>query len=1254
MKSHPLRVHAHSAPAPSDPYSARRRLLVFLITTLGSLLLSSVPAQALTTHVFTSDFGAAGSTPANPYPLLNPADLAVDNSSGASQHDIYVTDPANHRVEKFDSAGNFILMFGKDVDQTTGGNVCPENPGDICQPGTEGSSPGEFATPTFVAVDSSSSPSAGDVYIGDTGDNRVSKFDPSGNLIANWATGGQLSDFSPLYGIAVDPSGNLFVLSGSAYWYEQSGTLRSTFGVPRGTSPAGLAVDAEEHLYKADGSPEITKFSDTGDSLGEPDTSGSTVGFTIDPSSNDLYAVEGGAFIDHFALNCGQGCTPLDSFGTGNLTGAEGISIDATSDDVYVANTGEGNVAVFDGAGPYVTTGAYSNLGSTSATVSGMVNPAGRGNITNCQFEYGSNTLYGSTVPCTPNPASNPPSSNFTAPTEVTASLTGLEPGTTYHVRLSAGNSIAAGYGHDQTFSTLQPPSISGAYSSELSETTATLHAKVNANGSDTKYYFEYGLTAGYGTSTPEVDIGSSEVEQAVEVKLSNLQSHSVYHFRVVATNALGTVATEDQTFNFFPPSCPNAALRQQTGTEYLPDCRAYELVSPSNAGNVVFFPTSAPAATEAENHFAFGGGLGAVQGTNPPDSISIDTYVATRTSTGWVTHYVGLKGSETLGASSTFPSLNFEKFIDFDTGEGFGGVPQPPSRAPYVWDANGNSLGRWPANLAEIAHGDETHGAFQPSGDFSHLALSSNNIAFTPEGLTSAPGSAYDYDTATETMTLISKTPTGENIPGQASEFIEFPPVNTPYGYPSPFPGNPNGYPGVSTNGSHILMWTSPSGVGDCFSNYYGCPEYPGRLYMRINDAATYEIAGEHEVTYVGMTPNGSKVFFTSPEQLTSEEHAEGTALYMWSAEKAENDEPPLTLISIGSGGSAASESCSASWTAGCGVIPARGSRSTDREIATETGEIYFYSPQQLDGPRGIRNQENLYVYRNGHPQFVASLTPGAECTGDGGFEEECGEGPLSRIQVAPNGAHVAFLTASQLTSADTGGFQEMYSYEPASEKITCDSCNPDGEPPTGNTLASDDGLFMSDDGRTFFYTPDALVPQDTDNLKDVYEYVEGRPQLITPGTENEDTQRTPNQVRPAGLEGVSANGVNVYFGTYSTLVGQDQNGQFLKFYDARTDGGFPFVPPAPPCEAADECHGVGSEPPSAPNITSGAAFGSGGNATPEIKKPKRHKPKKHKTKSAHRVTGKHKSKRHHRRKRTHQRRLHDHRLGGRRGVTR
>ncbi len=83
-------------------------------------------------------------------------------------------------------------------------------------------------------------------------------------------------------------------------------------------------------------------------------------------------------------------------------------------------------------------------------------------------------------------------------------------------------------------------------------------------------------------------------------------------------------------------------------------------------------------------------------------------------------------------------------------------------------------------------------------------------------------------------------------------------------------------------------------------------------------------------------------------------------------------------------------------------------------------------------------------------------------------------------------------------------------------------------------------------------------------------------------------------------GLEGVSADGVDVFFSTFDTLVPEDQNGEFIKFYDARAGGGFPFAEPPPGCKAADECHGAGSIPPSTPRVGTGATLGRTGNALP------------------------------------------------------
>ena len=411
-----------------------------------------------------------------------------------------------------------------------------------------------------------------------------------------------------------------------------------------------------------------------------------------------------------------------------------------------------------------------------------------------------------------------------------------------------------------------------------------------------------------------------------------------------------------------------------------------------------------------------------------------------------------------------------------------------------------------------------------------------------------------------------------------------------------------------------------------------------PSRLYMRVDGAITYDVSKGHYVEYVGADAAGTKVYYLSDEQLTPEDQDSSTDLYLWTEET-----DSITLVSkangLGGPGEAGnSDSCTGGLetqqelqTTKCGVATytqwffcgganedqGGGNCLSDNSIAPDTGDIYFYSPEQLDGLRGVPNQQNLYVYHEGKVHYVTTLTGPPDCY-EVNFGAFCRR--MLRMQVSADGRYMAFVTASRITPYDNDGRREMYRYARDTRELVCVSCIPDGSKPTFDVAASQDGLFMSDDGRAFFTTEDALVHADTNRAQDVYEYVEGRPQLITLGTG--DT-RAPGGVfakqASTGLTGVSANGTDVYFSTYDTLVRQDRNGLFLKFYDARSGGGFPAPPPAPPCEAADECHGDSSQPPRAISDGTGAALGSGGNVAAEQTKGKKKKHSKRKKRHAH-----------------------------------
>jgi len=92
-------------------------------------------------------------------------------------------------------------------------------------------------------------------------------------------------------------------------------------------------------------------------------------------------------------------------------------------------------------------------------------------------------------------------------------------------------------------------PTVATGVASSVSTHSATLSASVNPNGLSTTYAFQYGTTTNYGSQTSTKSIGSGSTTLSVQVAISNLSSGATYHYRVVATNPLGTAAGADATF---------------------------------------------------------------------------------------------------------------------------------------------------------------------------------------------------------------------------------------------------------------------------------------------------------------------------------------------------------------------------------------------------------------------------------------------------------------------------------------------------------------------------------------------------------------------------------------------------------------------------------------------------------------------------------------------------------------------------------
>jgi phosphodiesterase/alkaline phosphatase D-like protein len=200
---------------------------------------------------------------------------------------------------------------------------------------------------------------------------------------------------------------------------------------------------------------------------------------------------------------------------------------------------------------PTVVTKAASSVSQTTATLNTTVNPNG-GEVTSCEFDYGTTESYGKSAPCSSLPGSG------TSPVAVSASLKSLSANTTYHFRVVATNPGGTSEGSDQTFKTLPdaPTVVTGAASS-LTQTSATLNATVNPNGGEVgvgECKLEYGTTITYGHEAPcSPSPGSGNSAVAVSASVMGLSANTTYHFRIVATNAGGTGIGTDQTFKTLP-----------------------------------------------------------------------------------------------------------------------------------------------------------------------------------------------------------------------------------------------------------------------------------------------------------------------------------------------------------------------------------------------------------------------------------------------------------------------------------------------------------------------------------------------------------------------------------------------------------------------------------------------------------------------------------------------------------------------------
>jgi len=542
------------------------RACVAAFVTAASLVVLACAARSTSAaqgHVYSFELAGQGSGA-----VSDPVGLAVDNSGGLSAHDVYVGDRDSHRVVKFDRQGNFILMFGRGVDRTTGEDVCMAASGDECGPGYLG--PGSLSQPDYIAVD----PLGGDVYVGDGGRQEVAKYDSSGNPLTEWGSSGRIA--LNVAGVAVEPDGTLVVLSfdftvqPTRLWlreYSQAGTPGPETSRAESYS-FGLAVDSAGNRYTGGGDRDILRVTPLGEPAGVLSQPAQNRGFAVDQADDSVYVNDWGGTISRFLPACFVSCQqPTENFGSGYLDLAFGrrtVAVDSASKAVYVVAhrpASWAHVDVFARAGtvPAATTGPSTTDGRRGVTLEGDVDSAASGPVEKCRFEYVDRPTHqvdgfarARSVPCaTPTP--------FTGFHHVFATFTDVEGGETYMYRVVASGPGGRGTGKEAavdmgTLTEAQTGPVRGAGASG-----GTLTGLIDPDpaGDALGCFFEYVdegrfRESGYTAAVQKECSPAPPYEQPREVStvLSGLTEETAYHYRLHAWDLNGLWTGEDRVFS--------------------------------------------------------------------------------------------------------------------------------------------------------------------------------------------------------------------------------------------------------------------------------------------------------------------------------------------------------------------------------------------------------------------------------------------------------------------------------------------------------------------------------------------------------------------------------------------------------------------------------------------------------------------------------------------------------------------------------
>jgi hypothetical protein len=677
---------------------------------------------------------------------------------------------------------------------------------------------------------------------------------------------------------------------------------------------------------------------------------------------------------------------------------------------------------------------------------------------------------------------------------------------------------------------------------------------------------------------------------------------------------------------------CANAQFRSGP-SESLPDCRAYEQVSPVEKGGQdavtlqQMLPAQAAPCEALELCSIAYMNVGAAFAGDPGNEYP-NAYIAARSASGWQTTPISPPTPQ--APANGDPKLNYAFSED---------LSDAVIRVPFQQLTEDAPVGVYNLYLREPSGAYSLLTTIAPpeppeagcgrcfehqdvpvfagaSSAFDHVIFEANDSLVT--GAPAGVGNLYEADDGL--VSLVGVLPDG-TIPSEGSTAGSG--IEAAAGHAHQLEH------AISNDGSHVLFEAAADG-GEPDQQQSGDTE----LYDRIGGAETVEVSAPapgaessqcetkegvcdaQAAQFWAASADGSVVYFTSKAALTKTSHT---------GPEPANPGEDLYRYEVGSGGAAGKLRDLTPDAFEGATEETDGARVLGVVGASESGSyVYFVA----DGPLAegaLADQPNLYVWHEGvhggSVSFIATLAPPDEEEQEsielmrhgsvfpyGSDVEDWTNWPSeSQAYVTPDGAHLAFMSVEPLTGYDNvdeagEAVHEVFEYSAESGQLACASCDPGGARPLGSAFigarlgerastAFHQPRTLSDDGsRLFFSSPDHLDGPAGGSDK-LFQYEDGAIQPIS-GAE-------------AGGEAVfldaSANGDDVFFATRERLAPTDTD-ELLDVYDARVDGGLP-TSTQPSCAGGTCLEPLTGQPSLAAPMS--ASFVGAGNLAPALAKP-------------------------------------------------